>query len=94
MKIKRFNEDLVNYPDTVKEEIIKYGWNGKGKVKYHIAMPSDGAPQNMSSFATLEKAVNYINNSTWDNDWEKYCIFESSVRAIPQEEIEDRKSVV
>ena len=86
MKIERFNERL-EYTKNVEKQIIHYNWDGEGKIKYHVAEPDDIEPQNLTTFSTLEKAIEYLESLNWDADYKSYCIFKSQVRAITQEEI-------
>lgn len=90
MKIKKFNEKF-EYMPQLKSRIEHFGW-AEEKIRYHIALPSDSSPVNAVSYIKLEAAIEELQrmNSDWDvpGVYRTYCLFESRIRVVPEEEID------
>lgn len=84
MKIKRF--ESIKYSEHLKDKIINNGWS-EMRLRYYVGRPSDRI-ENMSSFSEIKQALDNLDrlNSEWGES--VYCLFESKVRVVTQEEID------
>ncbi len=83
MKIRKVYEDFKYSPEMLKK--IEDNW--KDKTVYYVASPRKKRPNDGTEYDDIKNAI--IDSNTLNMEWgeQSYCIFESKIRVLSAEEI-------